>query len=98
MEPYPSRKVMTRFLDQIVLTVGVVGPLTSVPQLLKIYWLQDATGVSTMAWLLPAIFDIPWIVYGIVHKERPIIVAYSLWFIVNFSVAVGAVMYGAGIF
>ena len=98
LEPIPARSTWLRALDRIVLAAGVMGPLTTVPQILKIYILQDATGVSSTAWLLGALLDIPWIIYGFVHHERPIIVAYTMWLIMNSLVFIGAIIYGAGAF
>ncbi|RJR14119.1 hypothetical protein C4585_00795 [Candidatus Parcubacteria bacterium] len=98
LEPFPAKDLRLIILDEIVLVVGVIGPLTTIPQILKIFILQDATGVSTLSWGLSALFDIPWIMYGIVHKERPITIAYTLWLIMNLAVFVGALVYGAGAF
>ena len=98
MEPYPARQLRLIILDGIVLVVGILGPLSALPQVLKILVLQNATGVSVISWGLGALFDIPWILYGIVHKERPIVIAYTLWFFMNIAVTIGALMYGAGAF
>ena len=97
-EPFPARNPWLRFLDRFVLVVGVVGPLTAIPQVLKIYTFQDASGVSLISWALPALFDIPWIIYGYVHHDRPILVCYSLWLITNSLVAIGVIMYGGGFY
>ena len=95
LEPYPARTFAKRLLDQVVLVVGIVGPVSALPQLLEIYSLHAATGVSVLSWSLSALFDIPWIVYGIVHRERPIMVTYSLWFAMNLAVSIGAIIYGS---
>jgi uncharacterized protein with PQ loop repeat len=95
-EPYPARSASLRLLDRVVLVVGVIGPLTTLPQILKLYLLQNATGISFLSWGLPGLLDIPWILYGIVHRERPITVAYSLWFVANMLVATGVLMFGGG--
>lgn len=87
-----------RLLDKVVLTVGVIGPLMTIPQILKIYILQDATGVSVLSWGAYALLDIPWILYGLLHGVRPILVTYSLWVIMNCLVVSGALMYGAGLY
>ena len=94
LEPFPSRSFRLRALDRVVLTAGVIGPLTTIPQILKIYTTHDASGVSLLTWLLPAILDIPWIVYGFAHRERPIVITYSLWLVANLVVALGVVLYG----
>ncbi|MBI5457412.1 hypothetical protein HY971_01675 [Candidatus Kaiserbacteria bacterium] len=98
LEPFPARTPWKRLLDKAVLGVGVIGPLASIPQVLKIYLTQDATGLSGISWGIWALLDIPWIAYGLVHRERPIIVAYSLWLTVNSLVFIGALMYGDGLF
>ena len=97
LEPFPARSTFLRVLDRVVLVVGIVGPLTCIPQGLKIYLTQDATGVSVVAWALPGLFNIPWIMYGFLHKERPIVVTYTLWFVMNTLVVIGALQHGAGL-
>jgi len=90
---YPHSKKWIRFLDRFLLIVAVVGPLLVLPQILKIYVEQNAIGVSALSWGLLAIFNIPWIVYGFVHKDKPIAIGYSIWFVVNIIVTVGALIY-----
>ena len=51
------------------------------------------SGISLITWLMYSVFDIPWIVYGFVHKEKPIIITYTLWFIVNMAVVIGSIIY-----
>lgn len=84
-----------RVLDIIVYIVGILGPLATIPQVLQIYTTHDATGVSFLSWGTYALFDIPWIIYAIVHREPPLIVCYSLWLIFNSLVAIGVLLYGA---
>jgi len=85
-----------RLLDRTVLVVGVIGPMTAIPQIIKIYMLQDASGVSLLAWVAPALLDVPWVIYGVVHGERPIVITYSLWILADLIVAAGVLMYGTG--
>ena len=96
VEPYPANSVWKRALDRVVLAVGVIGPLMTVPQILKIYLSQDAAGVSVLSWGMFALLDIPWILYGFVHRDRPIFITYTLWLIMNALVFAGAIKYGAG--
>ena len=96
LEPYPARTYGLRVLDMVVYTVGILGPLFTLPQIAKIYLYQDAAGVSLISWAAFTVFDIPWIVYGYVHRERPIVITYILWLIVNAIVCVGVLLYGKG--
>ena len=93
-EPFPATRVGLRVLDIVVYIAGIVGPLATIPQVLEIYTTRSAAGVSFFTWGVYALFDIPWIVYAIVHRERPLLVCYILWFLFNSSVAVGVLLYG----
>jgi hypothetical protein len=93
LEPYPHPKFWVRFLDRIIFVVGFLGPAFTIPQLWLIYVDHVAAGVSVLSWSAYAAFNIVWIAYGLVHKERAITFTYSLWFVVNTLVAIGALLY-----
>ena len=93
LKAYPHSKKWIRFLDKFLLVVAVLSPLVTLPQILKIYVEQNSSGVSALIWGLFAFFNIPWIVYGVVHKDKPISIGYSLWFVTNVVIAVGALIY-----
>lgn len=80
-------------LDRITLVAGIIGPITVIPQIFDIYYRHNATGVSIASWLAPGILDIAFLFYGIVHKDKPITVTYTLWLLANFAVAIGAIIY-----
>ena len=94
VEPYPARSFGKRALDFCVYAAGILGPVMSLPQVILVYVGQDVAGISVISWLGWAILDIPFIIYGFAHKERPIIITYTLWMLINLSVAIGAVIYG----
>ena len=93
LESYPHKNKWINRLDKFLIFVAVFGPLIALPQILQIFVLKDATGVSGLSWGLYALFNIPWFIYGVVHKDKPITIAYSLSFIANMTVLVGALMY-----
>ncbi len=84
----------TIFLDKLTFVAGVVGPFTVLPQIYSIFSSQSATGVSLATWLLIFIVTLPWVFYGIAHKDKSIIVSFSLWEVVNLTVVIGVLMYG----
>ena len=92
-ESYPHPKKGIRLFDKFLMIIAIVGPLMSLPQILKIFILKDASGISIISWSLYALFNIPWIIYGFVHKEKPIVVAYLLWFSTNVIIIIGAILY-----
>lgn len=83
----------TRFLDKITFVIGVIGPFTVLPQIYSIFSTHSAEGVSFSTWMLMFVVTFPWVLYGIAHKEKSIIVSFTLWEIVNLTVAMGVLIY-----
>lgn len=81
------------FLDKLTFIVGIIGPFTVVPQIYTIFFTHSAEGVSLMTWLLIFLVTLPWVFYGIAHKEKSIIVSFTLWEIANFLVVLGVLIY-----
>jgi len=82
------------FLDKLTFVVGVIGPFTVLPQVYSIFMTKSAAGVSLLTWALIFIVTFPWILYGMAHKEKSIIVSFILWEVVNLAVVVGVLLYG----
>ena len=93
-QEFPSTDPRIRFLDNVCLVVGVIMPLAAVPQIYKIFAFKNAAGVSLLTWLVCAILLIPMLIYGIVHKAKPIIVLNFLWLIADILIVTGILMYG----
>ncbi|MFH1387690.1 MAG: SemiSWEET family transporter [Patescibacteria group bacterium] len=94
LEPYPHPDKIKRFMDKAIFVVGVVGPIMTLPQIFKIWVEKQASGISIVsftAYLFVAAF---WILYGLLHKEKPIVVTQSIWFIMHVFIVIGAIIYG----
>src|ERR1035437_892065 len=84
-----KRSQYLTFLDKLTFVVGVIGPFTVLPQIYTIFSVHSAKGVSLATWLLIFIVTFPWILYGLAHKEKNIIISFVLWEVVNLAVVVG---------
>lgn len=93
LEAYPHPDPKKQFLDKLIFVVGVLGPLSTLSQIYNIYVNKSAEGVSALTWTILFFFSTIWITYGVVHKERVIILTYCLWFVMNGLVALGAIIY-----
>jgi MtN3 and saliva related transmembrane protein len=91
LRPYPAKHPWYRFLDQLVYVVAVISPLSAVPQIMKL-WNGESDGVSVLSWLIFGLVAAIWLLYGFAHKEWPIIVSNTLWFIVDIAIVVLVVM------
>lgn len=94
-EPYPHPDKWKRLLDRVIYAVGILGPVLTIPQVLKIWVENDASGVSGVSWFSYLVFAVIWVIYGIAHKQKPIILAYSLWIVLESLIVAGTVMYGS---
>ncbi len=89
----PPQTSYVIFLDKLTFIVGIIGPFTVLPQIYSIFSTKSAAGVSMMTWLLIFIVTFPWILYGIAHKDKSIIVSFILWEVMNLSVVIGVILY-----
>jgi uncharacterized protein with PQ loop repeat len=94
LEPYPHPKAMVRWLDKIILFLAIAGPMSKLPQIIQVFTERTVAGLSLTTWVIFVIIAVPWIAYGIVHKEKPIIIANILWFVTELTVVIGILMYG----
>ncbi|MDP6647897.1 MAG: hypothetical protein QGH34_00690 [Candidatus Woesearchaeota archaeon] len=93
-EPYPHPNKWINFMDKAVYVVGAIGPLMTLPQISKIWFEKNASGVSILSWSAFLFYAIFWLIYGIIHKEKPIIFAYILWVTLQSLVVIGIIIYG----
>ena len=93
-EPYPHPNKWKRLMDKLIYIVGIIGPIMTIPQILKIWIDKNAAGISVITWFTYTIISIFWLIYGMMHKEKPIIFTSFLLFIFDAFVVVGAIMFG----
>ncbi|MDE2026010.1 MAG: hypothetical protein KGJ07_05935 [Patescibacteria group bacterium] len=80
-------------IDYLVYAISFIGPLTTFPQLYGIWIEKNVAGVSFLTWTGYVSLAAIWLAYGIVHKEKPIIISNALW-----MVAESLVVLGIGVF
>jgi uncharacterized protein with PQ loop repeat len=79
--------------DRLVYFFAVTTPVFEVPQLVQIYAHHSADNVSTITWAWFLLSDCVWLMYGIRHRLRPVIVTYCLYLLVEGAIVVGILMY-----
>jgi uncharacterized protein with PQ loop repeat len=92
-EPFPHPQKLKRSYDKFISFVAFVAPLSNIPQLNKVWIEKDVMGVSVISWALFSIISLIWLGYGILHKEKPIIVSNILWFFIQLSIVIGVTLY-----
>jgi len=93
-EPYPHPIKWKRFIDHAIYVVAVVGPIMAAPQLMKIWIEKNASGVSAISWAAFMVISTFWMIYGIAHKDKPIIFISGVWIILEFFIVLGTLIHG----
>ena len=93
LEPFPARNLFKRFLDYLMYGVGVLAPLALLPQILTIYSSHSAAGLSISTWVLLAVVNALWALYGLVHKSRQVFFANFLMTLFDLIIVFGILRY-----
>lgn len=93
-EKYPHPEKFRNFYDKLIYFVAFATPITNLPQLFEVWYSKSAQGVSFISWTMFAVISVTWLIYGIIHKEKPIIFMNALLIIVQSLIAIGAFVYG----
>ncbi len=89
-----SDSKLISYVDKFVYVGGLFAWIMTMPQVWKIWMNKSAEGVSMYTWLTFAILSSLWIFYGILHKDRRIVVIYSGFVILDTLIVVGTLLYG----
>lgn len=82
------------WIDKAVMIVAFVEPAAGIPQVIQIFHTRSANDISLSSWVIYQLVTVLWLIYGIAHKEKPIIWYQGLWLIVQTIIIIGIVMYG----
>lgn len=86
-------KVSKPIIDKLFYLGGIVSPLITLPQLLKIYFYQTADGVSLLSWVSWSLGATFLLIYGILHKERPLIFLHAMVLPIYLGIVLGILIY-----
>ena len=92
-----SQKHKRRFgayVDTLVYAGGIVGPIITLPQLLKIFIEHTAAGVSLFSWVCYLTGSVVYLAYGWAHREKPIIFLNALNLPIYALIVLGILIYG----
>jgi uncharacterized protein with PQ loop repeat len=93
LHPYPSKKPLIKLLDMCIYAGSLIMPIMTIPQIYEIWIKRNAAGVSSVTWLAYMSGSALWLVYGIVHREKPIIIGNIIMVSVQAVVLVGSLIY-----
>lgn len=83
-----------RGVDKAAYLAALLGPMTTVPQIVQIYQTRSAEDISILAWAGFSVYSAFWVLYGWVHRDLPLTLANLLWTLLQGMVLVGAILWG----
>lgn len=93
-EEYPSPNKFKRFFDYFIYIIAILSPFISVPQVYAIWYFRNISGVSLLTWSGILFGGIFWLIYGFIHKEKPIIITNTLGIIFSLLIVYGILKFG----
>ena len=93
-EPYPHPSRWKSLMDRIIYVVAFAGPVMTVPQVLQIFLDKNASGISVISWITYTITSTFWLIYGILHKDKPIAISSIAWIILEIFIIAGTILFG----
>ena len=84
-----AKKGIATSFDRFMVFIGILGPLSLVPQVWKIWEDRSIAGISIISWILLSIFSFLWLLYGIIHRSKALIVSNAFSIVLNLLVVAG---------
>ncbi|MBU1103897.1 MAG: hypothetical protein KJ600_05045 [Nanoarchaeota archaeon] len=91
--PDDSHSRLKKLLEFMIYFVGFLGTILTLPQAYKIWVTQSAVGEYITSWVALTLFTPFWILYGVLHKKKSLVMTYVVWFVVNVIVLIGIALY-----
>lgn len=93
LHDYLHTKSYVRNLDKMVLFVGILSPVMTIPQVWQIWTSKKVEGLNLLTWLAWLVFTLFWLAYGLAHKDKAITWNNFLWLLIHVFVIAGIIVY-----
>jgi uncharacterized protein with PQ loop repeat len=80
-------------LTKLVLAMAIIEPLMTLPQVYEVWVKKQTQGVSLLTWSFYLIAAVIWLLYGFKIRDKPLIIASTLWIVVELVVVLGLIIY-----
>lgn len=82
-----------KFIDRTIYGVGLFGVAIIIPQILKIWVDKQTDGISVTTWIGFLVSSVFWLLYGIIHNQKPIIITNIAAILAHLSVIIGILLF-----
>ncbi len=88
-----GNKKFGKMLDSLIFVVAITSPLALLPQVFQLFSTHSAGSLSLFTWIVLGSMNSIWFLYGVYHRESPIIISNSLVALLDFTIVIGILMY-----
>jgi len=89
------RKAKYKTVDRLTYIAAIVEPAITIPQVIVIFRDKTAAGIAISSLFGAQIFTLVWLWYGIIHKEKVIVLYQIGWLVLQTLIIIGGLKYGA---
>lgn len=87
-----SKREQETIIDKIVQVAAFIYPLSGLPQVYLVMK-GEISGVSLVSWMAFSVFSLVFMMYGILHKMRPIIIVNLCWLVIDLLIIFGILVH-----
>lgn len=84
---------MRVWFDDAMYGIALVTPILTIPQLALIWLNHQTAGVSLLTWGSYAVMSGVWLIYGLLHQQKPLILSQACLFVLDFGVVLGVFLF-----
>lgn len=98
MHVYPRRKKSLKkkekksIVEYGIYGIAILAPAMTIPQFIAVWVDRNTQGVSVLTWTAYAVAAIFWLCYGLVRREKPIILANVGLVAVDILIVIGVLL------
>lgn len=93
MHMHKITKKEKRLVDRAAYVVSLLFPVFTIPQVIMLYSTKDSSGISLVTWLAYLVLSILFLIFVLVDKIRPLILAQIAWIFIEIAMIIGILIY-----
>ena len=93
LEPHRKNPKVVNKIDRMMIAIGLLGSLATIIQVIHIYLTRNVGGISIYSWMLYLCVTISWLLYGVFHRTKPLIMINTLALFTHASIISGYFLY-----
>ena len=90
---FEDNNELKTFINKFIYFIGGFGAAVIIPQVTRIWFTKDVDGVSLTTWAGFLIASVFWLIYGLVHREKPIIYTNAVVCVLDFLIVLGILLH-----